>query len=103
MKKISVLAATLLLCACASGGKVGVEKDASDLPTLLLQAEAAIKKSADAGHQWRDGTKFLAQARAARDAGDNASAMNFAKRAKRQGELGYKQAQEQRDAAPWLF
>jgi hypothetical protein len=103
MKIISALAAALLLCACASSGKVGEQKGADDFPTLMMEAKAAIKKSAEAGHEWRDATKYLAQAKAAHDIGDNARAITLIKRAKRQGELAYQQAQQQQDAGPWLF
>jgi len=103
MKKLTAIVSLLVLSACAAGPQPVASNDAKDFPTLIKQAEAAVKKSGDVGSQWRDAELFIGQAKMAAANGDMEKAMKLAIQAKRQGELGYQQAQEQKNAKPWLF
>lgn len=111
MKKFATFIAVLLLVGCASAPstppmemKVESTPDAADFPTLIKQAKAAVKKAASAGGEWRDSGKFIKKAEAAFKAGKKDEAMKLAKKAKREGEMGYAQAAAQKGkAGPWLF
>lgn len=104
MKKLAALALMASLVGCASsGGMMKVEEDAADFPTLVKQAKAAIKQASSIGGEWRDSKKFLEKAEEAEKAGDHEKAMKLAKKAKKEGELGYQQAMGQKDAGPWMF
>ena len=58
-------------------------------------AVAARKAAAKAGYEWRDTKKLLRQARKLAEKGKLEEAIALADRAKRQGELGLMQAEEQ--------
>ena len=58
-------------------------------------AVAARKAAAKAGYEWRDTKKLLRQARKLAEKGKLEEAIALANRAKRQGELGLMQAEEQ--------
>jgi len=75
----------------------------ADAKTVIKEAESAIKKAASVDGEWRDSKKFLAEARAALEAGDKKKALSLAEKAKAEGELGYEQATSQKKAGPWLF
>ena len=76
----------------------------SDVKEMIKSAEAAIEKSAAVDGEWRDAhSQYIKKAKAALAKGDLKAAMKNAKIAKFQGEMGYKQALEQKDAKPWLF
>ena len=64
----------------------------------LKAGEAARKAAAKVGHEWRDTKKFLKQAKKAAESGDYAKATRLANKAREQGELGVKQAAEQKMA-----
>jgi len=84
------------------GGDMAVNE--SSVQEMIKQAEAAIKKSATVDGEWRDANKtYIKKAKAALAKGDLKTAMKEAKIAKFQGEMGYKQALEQKNAKPWLF
>ncbi|MDH5256898.1 MAG: SoxXA-binding protein [Gammaproteobacteria bacterium] len=101
MKKLAVIATALMLFGCATT-EPKMEQTA-DYPTLVKQAEASIKKAKSVGSEWRDSEKFLKNAEKAAKAGDMDKAMKLAKKAKAEGELGYKQGESQKNAGPWLF
>jgi hypothetical protein len=71
--------------------------DAASAQTAISEAEAAVKKAASVGYEWRDTGDILAQAKAALKAGDNAKAAKLAGEAKRQGELAHAQYLSQKD------
>jgi len=76
----------------------------ADVETAIKDAEAAIKKAASVDGKWRDTqSKILKQAKAAAAKGDTADAMKLAKKAKFQGDMGYQQAMDEKNAKPWLF
>lgn len=58
----------------------------------LAAANAAKKKAASVGGEWRDIGKILKKAKAALKAGDAGKCVKLANKARRQGELGYIQA-----------
>ena len=61
-------------------------------------AVAARKAAAKAGYEWRDTRKLLREARKLAEQGKLEQAIALANRAKRQGELGLAQAEEQEAA-----
>ncbi len=105
-------------CATTSGSgddKVGAEMkameqsvektaDKAHYEAVMAEAEAARKKAASVGGEWRDTGKILKSAATAAGKGDYATAIKLAKKAKRQGELGYEQAMAEKGAGnpPYL-
>ena len=75
----------------------------ADVETATKDAEAAIKKAASVDGKWRDTQKILKKAKATAAKGDTADAMKLAKKAKFEGDMGYQQAMDEKDAKPWLF
>lgn len=85
----------------STGGSAGGN---AEVEALIAKAESAIKKSASVGGEWRDAKKkILKDAKAALAKGDLKTAEKKAKFALFQGEMGIKQAEEQKNAGPWLF
>lgn len=106
MKKTLLLGALVFaLSGCAStGGNTAMSGDAAAATAAIEAAEAAIKKSASVEGEWRDASsKILKHAKDAASKGDYAEAIKQAKKAQSQGEMGYQQAMDQKDAKPWLF
>lgn len=112
MKKLAIIGIaiiTLTLSGCSwNWGWFGwfddAEGNSGEVATAIKAAEAAIKKANSIGGSWRDTKKiYLKKAKAAAAKGENKEAFKFAKRAKFEGEMAYKQAQEQAKAGPWLF
>jgi nucleoid-associated protein YgaU len=71
------------------------KKDTTCLAELAA-AEAARKKAASVGGEWRDTGKIIKKAEAALKAGDGAKCVKLANQARRQGEMGYAQAMAER-------
>ncbi len=71
-----------------SGDKAAAE-------SAIATAESARKKAASIDGEWRDTGKMIKKAQAALKAGDSAKAIKLAKKAEKQGKLGYEQAQAQ--------
>ena len=102
-----ILAFTLL-SACESDGSKSKDMaqagGSSEIEQLIKEADAAIKKAASVDGEWRDSSgKYLKEAKAALSKGDLATAKKLAAKAKFEGEMGYQQAVEQKNAGPWLF
>ncbi|MDD9885873.1 MAG: SoxXA-binding protein [Gammaproteobacteria bacterium] len=70
--------------------------DRAAFDRLHGEAEKARQKADSIGGEWRDTAKFLKQAKAAADAGKLGDAMKLARKAKEEGELGYRQASSQK-------
>ncbi len=68
-----------------------------EIHAMLEHAEAARKKAASVGGEWRDIGKFIKNAKKALANGKYEKAINLAKKAARQGELGYQQMMNQKD------
>lgn len=104
----AVLLSLVLLNACESSGsksgEMAMKGGSSDVEKLIKEADAAIKKAKSVDGEWRDSnSKFLKKAKAALSKGDLDTAKKLAEMAKFQGEMGYQQAMQQKDAKPWLF
>ncbi|MEA3303523.1 MAG: SoxXA-binding protein [Pseudomonadota bacterium] len=63
--------------------------------SAIAAAESARKKAASIDGEWRDTGKMIKKAQAALKKGDSAKAIKLAKKAEKQGKLGYEQAQSQ--------
>jgi len=101
-KTASTILLVALLSACASTTEKGSGNP--DLERLIEDAEEAIDKAASIGGEWRDSRTILDKAREAGQRGELEQATKLAEQAKKQGEMGYQQAQEQKiSASPWLF
>jgi hypothetical protein len=70
--------------------KAGAEK-------AIAAAVAAQKKAASAGGEWRDTGAMIKQAQEAVAAKEYDQAMTLADQARDQGEIGYQQAEAQKD------
>lgn len=109
MKKLMICGAlvfTLSGCSWFSGGgdSGSAGADAAAAKSAIAAAEAALKKARSVDGEWRDAKKkILKKAKSAASKGDYTKAIKLANKAKFQGEEGYKQAMEQKNAGPWLF
>lgn len=77
--------------AASSGSSTAAEKAIAD-------AEAARKKAASVGGEWRDTGKMIKDAQDLAKAGEFDKAIQLANQARRQGELGYEQAMHEKNA-----
>jgi Ni/Co efflux regulator RcnB len=102
MKAIKLIRTATLAVAVASlsaGALQAAEKDqAAEFEAAVEKADASRKKAASAGGEWRDTGKMIKQAKAAAKKGDYKKGLKLANTAYRQGELGYQQAMDQKDA-----
>lgn len=64
----------------------------------IEEARAAVKKTASVNGLWRDTEDLIKQAEAALAQGNEETAVKLANKAKRQAELGYKQAMDEQNA-----
>lgn len=97
--RIRNFSAGILAAALVTGLPVTAWADEkADFEKALAAAEAARKKAASVGGEWRDTGKFLKKAEATASEGDYTKAMKLAEKARRQGELGYEQALQEKDA-----
>ena len=86
----------LALVMVAGAGTVVAAGGAAEAEKVIAEAEAARKKAASVGGEWRDTGKMIKQAQAAVKAGEHDKAIKLAKTAKQQGMLGYEQAVSQK-------
>ena len=94
--RTAVLSAALAMMAtgCASMGYEHATQD----------ADAALKKAASVGGEWRDTRKVMKKAAKAAAAGEYDKATKLANKAKQQGEMGYAQAMAEKTAdGSYLF
>jgi hypothetical protein len=101
MRNMAVLLGALLIFGCA--GTTGGEKKSSIDPVVQAAIDEAIAANENAnsvGYEWRDAGRFIKEAQAAAEAGDNDTAMALANKAKTQGDLAYQQALSQKNAGP---
>ena len=109
MRKLVLLGAMVFAisgCSWFGGGDDSMSggASASDAKSAISAASAAVKKAGKAGGEWRDSKKkFIKKAKAAASKKDYAKAIKLANKAKTQGELGYKQAMDEKKAGPWLY
>jgi len=98
MKRLASAIAVIALMGCATIATA--EPSAKD---LIADAEKAVKKASNVNGEWRDSAKFIKEAKAALNDGDEGKAKKLAMRAKKEGEMGYEQANSQKNAKPWMF
>ncbi len=99
MKLIRTAALALAAASLSAGAVLAAEKDqAAEFKATVEKADASRKKAASVGGEWRDTGKMIKQAKAAAKKGDYEKALKLANTAYRQGELGYQQAMDQKDA-----
>lgn len=105
MPKITLLLNITLLGAMVGAVGCAAPRDAdkaasaatSDYEAVYEAAQAAREKAASVGNEWRDTSMILAQSKKANDGGDHETAIKLANQAKAQGELGYAQAQKNKE------
>ena len=98
-RRLAATAAAVVLAAGAWGW--APPAPANDEVTFMAAYEAAVaarKAAVEVGYEWRDTKKLLRQARKLAKKGEFENAVALANRAKRQGELGVMQANEQETA-----
>lgn len=93
----ALLLAGILGCVSCSAQQTS-ETPAEAFEKAITSADAARKKAASVGGEWRDTGKLIKKARAAAEKGDYEKAVKLANTAKMQGEAGYQQAMDQKDA-----
>lgn len=112
MKKMTLKVALLTVLMATAG--VASAADQSSVDAEIKAANAALDKAAKVGGEWRDarwkkskGVKcgdkkmsMLAAASCEAKAGNFDKAMKLASKAKKQGELGYQQAMDYKNASP---
>jgi len=109
MKKLMIFGALIFaLSGCSIFGGESAEdavaKSTAAAKSAITGAEDALKKARSVEGEWRDSKKtLLKKAKAAASKGDFKKAIELADIAKFQGEMGYAQAMEQKNAGPWLF
>jgi len=105
MANKTLLSALLAAGLVIGGPALASSASAKDAQMAIKEAKAAIKKAASVDGEWRDSGKIVKKASAAASKKDYAKAVKLADQAKLQGELGYKQAMDQKNAGnpPYLM
>ncbi len=110
MKKVMIFGALIFAlsgCSYFGGGSsddTSANADAEAAKAAIAAAVEALDKARSVEGEWRDARKkILKKAKAAASKGDYKKAIKLANMAKFQGEMGYKQAMDQKNAGPWLF
>lgn len=105
--KSSLIAAAFTLSACYAGDvKKAAAGHAAAYDKAMAEAIAAADKAKSVGGEWRDirwkksKKPLILNAEKAAAKGDYAKAISLLKTAKFQGEMGYQQAMEQKNAGP---
>jgi hypothetical protein len=78
-------------CAYSADKAAPASKASPEATAAIASANSAIKQAKANNWIWRDTGKFVKQAQAAADKGDNAAAIKLAKRARAQAEDAVKQ------------
>jgi hypothetical protein len=103
VRKLVIVLASLGLAACASTTDregAGPQPAAAEVQKAIEEASVAVKKADEVGFAWRDSEKMIKDAKAAQEKGDGATALKLAKKAKTEGDLGYQQYLDQKNAGP---
>ena len=109
MNKLLIFGALIFAlsgCSTMGGGDSAAAggTDAAAAKGAIAADEAALDKARGVEGEWRDAKKKMVKgAKAAASKGDFEKAIKLANKAKFEGEMGYKQAMEQKNAGPWLF
>ena len=98
MKRLFGIAmAMLLVSACASTPAAKATADATTSAAAIASAEAARKKAASVGHEWRDTGKMIKKAKELMESQKFDEAIKVAGKAEAEGELGYQQYMREKD------
>ncbi len=101
MRKLLVpgIVATMLVfgTACATNTEGSGKIDAK-AAAAISAAKASKKKASSVGGEWRDTGKMIKKAEKLAEEGKTEKAIKMANKAEKQGQLGYKQANEQKGA-----
>ena len=110
MNKLVIFGALIFAlsgCSTFGGGSDAASTggaSAASANSAIEAAEAALDKARSVDGEWRDAkSKMIKGAKEAAAKGDFEKAIKLANKAKFEGEMGYAQAMEQKDAKPWLF
>lgn len=109
MKKLMIfgaLAFALSGCGSMSGGGDSASggEGAAKAKAAIAAAEASLDKARSVEGEWRDAKKqMVKKAKAAASKGEYDKAIKLANEAKFQGDMGYQQAMDEKNAGPWLF
>ncbi|TNG01486.1 MAG: SoxXA-binding protein [Gammaproteobacteria bacterium] len=89
------MTAIIALSACAGGGTQQAQADAgaADVDKAIAAAKAADKKANSLQGSWVSTGKLIKKAEKAKAAGKNDEALKLAKKAQKEAELAYKQAE----------
>lgn len=99
IKLIRTAALALAVASVSAGAVLAAERDqVAEFAAAVEKADTSRKKAASVGGEWRDTGKLIKQAKAAAKKGDYKKALELANTAYRQGELGYRQAMDQKGA-----
>ncbi|MBK1723128.1 hypothetical protein [Thiocystis violacea] len=82
----------------ATSGDTGDTEISQRAQQAIDAAETARKKAASVGGEWRDTADMIAEAEGLLKSGKFEDAITLATKAQRQGELGYEQAMQEKDA-----
>lgn len=93
MKKIRLPAACLCL-GLAFGVQAGTN---GEVKQAIQEAKAAYQKADSVHGGWTSTPKLIKKAEAAANEGDKAKALKLAEKAKKEAELGYKQAVHEKE------
>lgn len=96
-KLIRTLAVSLAL-AGIGGGLAQAADQAAEFKAAIDKAEESRNKAAGVGGEWRDTASLIEEAQALAAKGDYGAALRLANDAFRQGELGYQQAVQEKNA-----
>ncbi len=96
-KQLATLLLTSALVSVSCAAK-SPKQDTASANQAIAAAEAARKKAGSVGGEWRDTGKLIKKAKAAAEKGENEKAIKLATQARKQGELGYQQAMDQKNA-----
>lgn len=88
---IAILSAVLATGCAMQSEKAPATKASPEATAAIAAANAAIKAAKDNKWIWRDTEEMAAEAQAAADKGDNATAIKLANKAKSQAELAIAQ------------
>jgi hypothetical protein len=99
MKYLTSTAASSIAIALVSAGCASMDTpNKSNYERVLGEAQAAFDKSAMMKHAWSTADDALTDAKKAADAGDWATAINLAKKAREHSELAQAQAMSEANA-----
>ena len=90
-----LLTISVVVVAASGWGSPALAGDAATFEAAYQSADAARMAAAEVGFEWRDTKKMLRQAKKLAEKGEYEQAIALANRAKRQGEFGVLQAEEQ--------